>query len=184
MVTPSSSDVEGKKGGTMRRTAMLLLIGAMAAAACSAKPSSTSTAPSTPMVSDSSAAPPPSPSPEPEKAKPVLLRGAYNGTCTLLKSSGNVEFPAHQSFRWHFQPGASKVLLTSKTGGYTMKLARRTKTKFYGSVNTGGGWQFTYTITASHVADNGVASKIHAITHDTAIGGTASDSYACDGGSD
>jgi len=121
------------------------------------------------------------PTPKPEKAKPVTLRGAYNGTCKILKSSGNIAAPANDNFRWHFQPAGTRILLHSKTGGYTMKLTRRTTTKFYGSANTGSGWQFAYAITVSHVADDGVGSKIHVITHESSIGGTASVSAECNG---
>ncbi len=150
----------------------LLLVGCNSASSVRTSSASPSTAP--PSLS-------PTPSPKPEKAAPVTLRGAYKGTCDLVKTS-DPSFPEslkHQNIRWKFRPDGHKIALFSKTGGYTMPLTRTAKTKFYGSVTTGG-WQYAYTVTASDVQDNGLATTVHVVDHDTATGGTLNDTLVCD----
>jgi hypothetical protein len=125
-----------------------------------------------------SASPSPSPSLEPDKALPVTMRGAYRGACDLVKTNFH-ESLKHQSIRWKFRSEGHKIALFSKTGGYTMLLTRTAKAKFYGSVTTGG-WQYAYTVTASDIQDNGLATTLHVVTHDTATGGSFNDTSVCD----
>ena len=127
-----------------------------------------------------SASPTPSPSPEPDKAALATIRGPFNGTCTLVKSVGPVDSIPRQPARWKFHPqGDHKVLLFSKSGGYTMRLNRTAPTKFYGAVITANEWQFAYAVKILRSDSAGFARAIEVVSHDTAPGGAATESFVC-----
>jgi len=67
----------------------------------------------------------------------------------------------------------------SKSGGYTMKLDRTSPNKFYGTVIVGSGWQFAYAIKILRSESDGNAQRIEVVTHDTAPGGAAKESFLC-----
>ena len=120
--------------------------------------------------------------PTSEQAPREVIRGAFQGSCKLLKKrpSDLEALQVQREVRLHFrQSGPSKLSLTSKTGGYTMELARTGKHRFYGSVITSDGWQFAYNLTATSAGTDGVVTRVDILAHDTSPGGDAATTYEC-----
>ena len=151
-----------------------MFVAALAGVACSTAEPTTSPSPTTtPNVVAQ---------PTVEPAPREVIRGAFQGSCKLLKKRpSDLEAPKVQrEVRWHFQQsGPSKLSLTSKTGGYTMELARTGKHRFYGSVTTSDGWQFAYSLTATTAGTDGIVTKVGILAHDTLTGGDAATTYDC-----
>jgi hypothetical protein len=145
--------------------------------ACSESGSEASPSPSVVTVT---ASPTMSPTVEPEKPVLATARGPFNGTCVLVKSVGPVDSIPRQQANWKFRPqGDQKLQLFSKSGGYTMKLDRTSPTKFYGTVRTANDWQFAYAVKIVRADPEGFAQAIEVVTHDTAPGGIARESFLC-----
>jgi len=146
---------------------------------CSTNEPETALAPASPPVVTVTA--PPSPSPEPEKTVLATVRGPFNGTCVLMKEVGTTdEVGLTQQTHWKFRPqGDQKLQLSSKSGGYTMKMDRSSPTKFYGTVRTASGWQFAYTLKIIRADSEDFAQTIEVVTHDTGPGGFGQASFLC-----
>ncbi len=153
----------------------IMLVAVLAGAACSSAAESPTTL--SPTVAPTVVA-----QPTIEPAPREVIRGAFQGSCKLLKKrpSDLEALKVQRSIRWHFrQSGPSKLSLTSKSGGYTMELARTGKHRFYGSVTKSDGWQFAYTLTATAAGTDGIVTRVEIVSHDTFSGGDAAISYDC-----
>ena len=130
-----------------------------------------------PSVVTVTASPTAGPAAEPEP-RLATIRGPFNGNCILVKRVGfSIDSIPKGPAHWKFHPqGDRKVVLVSKSGGYTgtrVELDRTTPTKFYGTTTQGFGWLFAYAIKIANSDTDGEARVLEVITHDIAPGGVA-----------
>jgi hypothetical protein len=152
---------------------------AIAMVACSGSDPADSSSPTIVTVT-ASASPSPSPSPEPDKAALATIRGPFNGRCHNVKVVGSVDFTGvSPQTHWKFRPQGDKLMLISKSGGYTMKLDRTSPTKYYGTTIQGNDWQYAYAIKITKTDTDGHARAIEVATHETAPGGFATVRALC-----
>lgn len=85
----------------------------------------------------------------------------------------------HQTIQWKFRPQGNRILMTSRSGGYTMELQRTGPAKFYGSVVTPLDYQYADVVRASRIQDSGLAHKIDVVSHGTTVGGGYNDTLRC-----
>jgi hypothetical protein len=144
-----------------------MLVGVLMLACSEAAPAA-SPSPSVVTVTETAS---PSPATEPEVTL-ATIRGPFNGKCVTIKTIGPVEDAPNNQAHWKFRPqGDHKVILYSKSGGYTMKLDRTAPTKFYGTAIQGNDWQFAFAIKIVNLDPDGMAHAIEVTTHETSPGG-------------